>query len=367
MDARTGQLRKFQRGASTRLPIRVVIVDDSLTVRTIFSRMIENETEMEVAGTFSNAERALVKLPELHADVVLLDLEMPGMSGLEALPKILELAQNVQVLVVSSLTKDGAEHSLAALSIGAADTMLKPRAGGFDNIYQAGLLNKIRALAGAEHPDENSSEGRTRQPSLAVLNKPASPELIAIGASTGGIHALNAVLKALPPSFDLPILVTQHLPDSFVSVFARQIELTSARRTRVAENGTLVRRGEMLVAPGTGHMTVVREGEELRTRIVNFVTNSGCMPSVDPMLESVATTLGARATAVILSGMGRDGVEGAASLAGAGGSIYVQDAESSAVWGMPGSVVKAGLASGIERPEEIAKLLIASVKVPTWK
>ena len=349
--------------------IRVMIVDDSLTVRTIFARMVEDESGLQLAGTFSNAERAITKLAEVAPDVIMLDLEMPGMGGLEALPKMLDRAQNAQVLVVSSLTQDGAEHTLAALSIGAADTMVKPRPGGFDNEYRASLLDKIRALGGKFHPKPAEREKQESRPPLAVpsILRRKRPELVAIGASTGGIHSLNLLLRELPPTFDLPILVTQHLPSSFMSVFARQLEVASARRAIVAENGTEICKGEIIIAPGDGHLNVERKGEKLFCRISNEKSLSGCMPSVDIMLESLADQLGSRALAVVLSGMGRDGADGASALASAGGTIFAQDAETSAVWGMPGSVAKAGLATAIEPPERLAIEILNAHGTRPWK
>ena len=202
--------------------IKVMIVDDSLTVRTIFKRMVESDREMEVVETASSAERAIAQLKATRVDVILLDLEMPGMGGLEALPEILKQAQGGQVLVVSSLTQDGAEHSVSALSMGAADTMLKPRPGGFNEEYRSQLLDKIRALGqGVDEPSEQHPAGDVAHESetsvaatspapapTSSASRPAPgkrPEVIAIGASTGGIHALNIMLRRLAPEFDLPL------------------------------------------------------------------------------------------------------------------------------------------------------------------
>ncbi|MEP3029710.1 MAG: chemotaxis-specific protein-glutamate methyltransferase CheB [Erythrobacter sp.] len=353
--------------------IRVMIVDDSLTVRTIFKRMVESRPGMAVVGTAGSGERAIAQLQSTPADVVLLDLEMPGMGGLEALPEILRAAENAQVLVVSSLTDDGAEHTVAALSMGAADTMLKPRPGGFNDDYRELLLDKISALGGAESDSQESDEQpAAASPKSGSIPCGKRPQILAIGASTGGIHALNLLLKNLPPEFDLPILITQHLPASFVPVFARQIEMTCARGTLIAEDGTVVGRGEVAIATGHGHMIVKRRGEQLKMGISTSPARSGCLPSVDPMLSSMAEAYEGRALAIILSGMGRDGLEGAKDLSAAGGTIFAQDAESSAVWGMPGAVSKAGLVSTIAPPEELAKAVLAiadpkSVDAPAWK
>lgn len=367
-----GATAEHKRSGEIRGGIRVMIVDDSLTVRTIFKRMVESDRQMVVTGTASSAERAIVQLKSVPADVVLLDLEMPGMGGLEALPQILATSDDVQVLVVSSLTQDGAEHTLAALSTGAADTMLKPRPGGFNEDYRSQLLGKIRALG------RDTAEAIGLEAEIAPAGGPARkgpcpgerllrgkrPEVLAVGASTGGIHALNLMLRALTPEFDLPILVTQHLPSSFMPVFARQIEIASGRRTHIADDGTPIRPGEIAIATGHGHMMVERRGDDLVARVCADPMPSGCLPSVDPMLSSLAEACEGRVLAVILSGMGRDGAEGAAALHRAGGTIYAQDAETSAVWGMPGAVAKADLATLIAPPEMLAEAIMALVPAP---
>ncbi|MGQ7830877.1 chemotaxis-specific protein-glutamate methyltransferase CheB [Altererythrobacter sp. Z27] len=348
-----------------------MVVDDSLTVRTVFSRMIENDPALQLATTASNAERAIAILREKPVDVILLDLEMPGMGGLEALPKILETADGAQVLVVSSLTEDGAEHTVAALSMGAADTMLKPRPGGFDNAYRATLLDKIHALGGLDR-EEAQARSQTRSADLretaaVARQRHKQPEVIAIGGSTGAIHALNILLRDLPRSFDLPILITQHLPANFIPVFARQVEMVAARPTRIAEDGTEIRRGEIAIATGHGHMVVKRERDRLVARISAVPARSGCLPSVDPMLASLAETTAGHALAVILSGMGRDGVEGAAELVAAGGRVLAQDQASSAVWGMPGAVVSQGIATVALPPEALLKEILDCAGVAAWK
>lgn len=338
-----------------------MIVDDSLTVRTIFKRMVESDPAMVIAGTASSAEGALAQLADEPADVVLLDLEMPGMGGLGALPAILATPATPQVLVVSSLTMDGAEHTLAALQMGAADTLLKPRPGGFTDDYRTQLLGKIRAL-GSRAVDPVGGPGRLIAPTFAragLARRRWRPEIVGIGASTGGIHALGLMLRRLTPAFDLPILITQHLPSSFIPVFARQVEAACSRHADIAEDGTPIRPGRILIAPGDGHMLVESKGSRLIARISSDPAPSGCVPSVDPMLASLAEACEGRALGVILSGMGRDGVIGAQHLIDAGGAIYAQDADTSAVWGMPGAVARAGLASMIASPERLGDAVMA--------
>lgn len=341
-----------------------MIVDDSLTVRTIFKRMVESDPAMLIAGTASSAESALAQLADAPADVVLLDLEMPGMGGLGALPAILALPAAPQVLVVSSLTMDGAEHTLAALAMGAADTLLKPRPGGFTEDYRTQLLGKIRAL-GSRAVDPRGEPAQLPNPSFArpgLTRRRWRPEVIAIGASTGGIHALGLMLRRLTPEFDLPILITQHLPSSFIPVFARQVEAACGRRADIAADGIEICPARILIAPGHGHMLAQRKGDRLTIRLSSDPAPSGCLPSVDPMLTSLAEACEGRALGVILSGMGRDGVIGAGALVEAGGSIWAQDADTSAVWGMPGAVARAGLASLIASPERLGEAAAAQAR-----
>jgi len=362
---------KTTRGhAATASPLmprtRVMLVDDSLTVRSVMSRLIDGEIDLEVVAKSSSAELALAELKHIPVDVVLLDLEMPGMGGLDALPKILGTYNDIQVLVVSSLTEDGAEATLQALSMGAADTMLKPRSGGFNAQYCETLFAKIRALGpndfGARCP-EKINPG----PTPTVPKSLARPELIAIGASTGGIHAMCQLLRSLSPAIDTPILVTQHLPGSFMQVFANQLAGAAGRDAIVAQNGTPIKAGKIYIAPGCGHLNVRKTALGLVAKITREPVSSGCMPSVDPMLASASKATEGRAISIILSGMGKDGVDGASALAAAGGTIMVQDQVSSAVWGMPRAAVERGLASAILKPTDLGKKISSLFGTSSWK
>ncbi len=353
-----------------------MVVDDSLTVRTIFKRMVESDPALVIVGTASSAEGAIAQLAAAPADVVLLDLEMPGIGGLDALPAILATPGNPQVLVVSSLTMDGAEHTMAALQMGAADTLAKPRPGGFTEDYRAQLLGKIRALG--THAPEGEAESlvaparRLPEPSFArpgLARRTWRPQAVAIGASTGGIHALGLMLRRLPRDFDVPLLVTQHLPASFIPVFARQVEAACGRPADIAADGLVLTPGRIVIAPGHGHIVVRRKGAPgafggLVVEISSAPAPSGCLPSVDPMLSSLAEACEGRAIGVILSGMGRDGAIGAKDLVEAGGAIFAQDADSSAVWGMPGAVARAGLASVIAPPERLGDAIMTQAAAP---
>lgn len=343
--------------------IRLMVVDDSVTARTVFSRIIAREDDMELVAEAATAEEALEILTVADVDVILLDLEMPGMGGLEAIPQMILAAPDAQIMVVSSLTVEGAEPTLAALSLGAADTLAKPRPGLFDQDYRDRLLAKIRALGGKAI--EAAAPALTPKRAAPVL-RPASgkrPKVLAIGASTGGIHALGMFFTALPRKLDMPILVTQHLPGSFMDAFARQLLLASGRPASLAADGAILQDDHILVAPGNAHLTVVEDNGRLRVRLDKRPSVSGCMPSVDPMFESLAERLGPHALGVVLSGMGRDGTLGAREIAAANGTVLVQDEPSCAVWGMPGSVALAGLASCVLPPEQIADKVAAMARV----
>lgn len=347
--------------------VAVMVIDDSLTVRTVFSRMIDREADMSIVAQASTAEAALRIVQSTRVDVILLDLEMPGMGGLEALPRLLQLAPGAHVLVVSSLTADGAEATLTALQMGAADTMLKPRPGGFNEEYRSGLIGKIRALGGKTQPRLASRPAVPVPPSLR-RTETKQPRVVALGASTGGIHALNLFLRRLPASFELPILITQHLPDSFIPVFARQIETAANREAVLADEGVSIIPRRIVIAPGHGHMVVRRGPGGMVTGLAHHPVRSGCRPSVDPMFSSLAEACDGHVAAVLLSGMGRDGTEGAEQVAAAGGTVFAQDEASCAVWGMPRAVTERGIASAVCPPEELAdRIVAAAAGARSWR
>jgi two-component system chemotaxis response regulator CheB len=341
-------------------PVRVVIVDDSPTVRAVLTRLIDGETDLKVAAAQDSAESALARLVRWAPDVILLDLDMPGMGGLHAIPRMIDLAAPARILVVSSLAVRGAEHTLQALALGAADTLAKPRPGEFDDEYRATLLRKIRLLGRVAKRARLNALPPT--PSALRMHGGERPRILAIGASTGGIHAIGQLLRALPGDIGLPILVTQHLPGSFMEPFVRQLQAASGRTAAVAVEGMPIRPRQIVVAPGDAHLTVIAgTGGKPVAHLRDEPTSSGCRPSVDPMFESCARLFGCHAMGIVLSGMGRDGAEGAARIAAAGGTVLAQDAASSAVWGMPGAVASAGLASAVLPPDQLALRVVAAV------
>jgi two-component system chemotaxis response regulator CheB len=336
-----------------------MIVDDSTVARAVLSRMIETDPAFEISAVAGSAEAAIEALDEVSVDVVLLDLEMPGTGGLKALPRIIGAAGGARVMIVSTLAEEGAEHTVAALALGAADTLPKPGTGRFNGRFSEILLSKLKALGYASAPqltpDVRPAAGRT-----SLRSAPTDPiDVLAIGASTGGIHALGALFHALPARIHVPILITQHLPAPFMAVFARQLSVAADREVLVGEDGMELHNDRIILAPGEAHLTLEPGRHGAVVRLARGRSSSGCMPSVDPMLASVGAVYRSGALGVVLTGMGRDGVEGAARLVASGGSVLAQDEASCAVWGMPRAVLEAGLACAILPPEKIARRIAA--------
>jgi two-component system, chemotaxis family, protein-glutamate methylesterase/glutaminase len=350
---------------SFRRRIRLMIVDDSMVARAVLSRMIESDDDFEIAAVAGTAEDAIEALHAVHVDVILLDLEMPGAGGLKSIPRIIAVAGGARVMIVSSLAEDGAEETVAALALGAADTLPKPGIGRFNGRFSEVLLKRLKALGYAERRPEAAPEQRF---SGALRAMPSDPiDILAIGASTGGIHALGTLFKHLPAHIHVPILVTQHLPAPFMSVFARQLGAVANREALVAQDGMELLPDRILIAPGDAHLTVDRVGDSHVVRLVRAPSTSGCMPSVDPMLASLGMHFGGRALGVVLTGMGRDGAEGAQRLVACGGAVLAQDEGSSAVWGMPRAILEAGLACAVMPPEKLARRIASRVPEDSCK
>ena len=337
---------------------KILIVDDSVVARTIIARMIDGTGRYTVAAAVPTADAALAFLRGNRVDAVLLDIEMPGMDGLTALPDLIAHGGRARFLVVSSsVVDDGAAATVQALALGAADTLVKPGTGALAGRFAEMLCEKLDRLLGAE--DLPTLPFRAPAPSGT-----SGFDIVAIGASTGGIHALGQVLRELPASYAVPILVTQHLPASFTPYFAAQVAVLANRPCDVAVDHLRVRPGRVIVAPGDAHVRVVSLGDGAASiRLLHERVRSGCTPSVDPMFDSVADVFGPRALCVVLSGMGRDGSDGAGRVARAGGCVVVQDRATSVVWGMPGTVAANGHAAAVLAPDRIGAL-IASGRRP---
>ena len=333
--------------------IRLMIVDDSVVARAVFSRIIEADGSFEIAAVAGTAEDAIDALHHVRVDIVVLDLEMPGAGGLKSIPRIIQAAHGAKVMIVSSLAEEGAEQTVAALALGAADTLPKPGVGRFNGKFAEILLNRLKALGFAAAAKPASAQPGFRAPLRAMAEQPI--EIVAIGSSTGGIHSLGTFFRTLPARIGVPILVTQHLPEPFMAVFARQLGVAASRETLVGHDGMELLPDRIIVAPGNAHLTVDAYGRRPSIRLVDGKSPSGCLPSVDPMFSSVAAAFGHGAVGVVLTGMGRDGLDGAQRIIACGGSILAQDETSCAVWGMPRAVLEAGLACAVLPPDKIAR------------
>jgi two-component system, chemotaxis family, protein-glutamate methylesterase/glutaminase len=328
---------------------RIIVIDDSMVTRVLLTQVFAQEPDFEVCAVFDRAARALDWLGANRCDLILLDLQMPGRSGLAALPDLIAAGGNARIVIVSAIAAEGASATLQALSLGAADVVTKPHAGPIGRRFGLDLLARLRGLSVDPLPSP------ARSSLLVIRDAPETPvACVAIGASTGGIYALTRLLAALPQEFDAPILVTQHLPPPFMPFFADQLATIAGRPSHVAHDGQALQRRTILVAPGDAHLGLTGTGASVRVSLQSHASESRCLPSVDPMFEGLAGAFGANGVGIVLSGMGRDGSAGAAQLAAAGGTLLVQDAESATIWGMPGSVARAGLASLVAPPERLA-------------
>ncbi len=335
--------------------IRLMIVDDSIVARAVLSRILGSDSAFEIAAVAGTAEDAIDALKTVKVDIVLLDLEMPGAGGLKMIPEILAAADGARVMIVSSLAEAGKEQTVAALALGAADAMPKPGTSRFNGRFAEVLLSRLKAIGFADEQRPLAEPIRLQGygPMRAMASDPI--EVLAIGASTGGIHAIAALFQALPARLGVPILVTQHLPSPFMSVFARQLGIASHREALVAENGMMLRPDRIIIAPGDAHLSVESVAGGHSIKLLHERSASGCLPSVDPMLASIGAEFGSSAVGVVLTGMGRDGAEGAARLVSFGGSVLAQDEASCAVWGMPRAIIEAGLACAVMSPEKIGR------------
>ena len=334
----------------------MLIVDDSAVARAVIARAIDGRDGFRVAGAVPTAPAALAFLAQEQVDFVLLDIEMPGVDGLTALPDIIAAARSARVVVVSSADEARFGGTLQALALGAVDRVAKPTQGGLTGAFADRLIGKLAELSGEPTGPVPlpTMSAPVRQPVPGF--DPARYDLVAIGASTGGIHALSVLLRALPASMQLPILITQHLPGSFMPYFAAQVAVLAGRPCEVAVDRMRMRPGRVVIAPGHAHLRCVRLSDGgSALRLQEGSSTSGCTPSVDPMLASAAEVFGSRVLAIMLSGMGRDGAHGARLVHAAGGTVLAQDRATSVVWGMPGAV--ASFAAAQLDPEAIGGLV----------
>ncbi len=339
------------------MPIRVLLVDDSKIVRSIFSRVLQDSRQVAVVAEAESCEEAIAKLKTISADIILLDIEMPEKSGLEGLPEILDAANGARVLVVSSFVEENGPAAVKALSLGACDTLSKPGRNGFTGRFSESLVEKVVRLGRSGKSWTARSVANSVGAFQFSNDSFVRPDCIGIGASTGGIPVIYEIIRNLPDSLDCPILITQHLPDPFMEFFARQLQSQTQRKVAVAVAGETMMPNHVYVSPGDVHL-VCRKTEY--GHVVEHLTHyagSRYSPSVDALMESIGKAFGPKSLGIVLSGMGNDGVAGIAELARNNGRVVVQDEESSVVWGMPGAIVRAGLADAILPPAHLNRFL----------
>jgi len=328
--------------------VRVLLVDDSAVMRSLLRMVLDPQPSIEIASTAASGSEALSAFERVHPDLILLDIEMPGMNGLEVLSRIRRSDRRVPIIMCSTLTSRGARITIEALARGATDYVAKP---GAQNGLRQGvetltreLLPKIFAL----FPPESRAAGVAPPPEIrpapAPLHSPHPPKLVVIGVSTGGPAALEVVLPHIPSSFPLPILIVQHMPRLFTALLAERLNGLCALRVREAAPDAAPEPGVVDIARGDWHLEVARD---MHLRLNQNPPENFCRPSVDVLFRSAAQTCGGRVLGVILTGMGSDGLHGARAIRTAGGAILAQDAATSVVWGMPGAVANAGLANRI--------------------
>lgn len=381
--------------------IRVLIADDSSVTRRIVSEAITREPDMELVGAAQDGEEAISFFKSQKPDLVLLDVDMPTLNGIEALKAIRKLNDSVPVIMFSTLTVKGGEATLDALSSGATDYVAKPTGVGHLNkamdYLRQELIPKVRmwgarfksrqekaAQASAAAPQKTNGmvsstaankDARGSASFTLTAAKPAvtppqpAPRrrnvpigVLAIGSSTGGPNALAELIGLLPGDLGVPVLITQHMPPVFTQLLAERLDRGSRLKVKEAFDGAVVRPGEAWVAPGDFHMIVTREGTDTILRINKNAPENSCRPAVDVMFRSIADVYGASTLACILTGMGRDGTAGAQVLSKVGASILAQDEASSVVWGMPRAVYEAGLADAVLNLKDMAAAITTRIR-----
>jgi two-component system chemotaxis response regulator CheB len=327
--------------------IRILVVDDSVLIRKLLSDTLSGDDALQVIGTASDGRLALAKIPQLHPDLITLDIEMPVMDGLQTLAEIRKLYPKLPVIMFSTLTDRGASATLEALSLGASDYAAKPGPeGSAAESIRAELIPKIKALC-AGHSAKEASLIRSKP--LAVVRRPVQRriEIVAIGTSTGGPNALAEVLPRIPKDFPVPIVLVQHMPPIFTRLLAERLSSHSQIPVLEGAAGVILSPGRAWIAPGNFHMTIKRVGVAWRLELNQDAPEHSCRPSVDVLFRSVSEVSGAETLAVVMTGMGSDGVRGAEQIRRKGGEVLIQDEASSVVWGMPGLVYAAGQADAV--------------------
>ncbi len=351
--------------------LKILVADDSVVIRRMLVNILSEDPDLEVIGTAPDGEIAMAKIPQTNPDLIILDLEMPNMDGLQTLRAIRKSHPNLPVIMFSSFTQMGAEVTIDALLLGAQDYVQKPS--GLGNLEESirqvkdKLIPKIKALS---YQKLFSNLRKEFLPPVAPLERhkknkrpaPGRVDLVVIGSSTGGPNALAKIFSCLPPAFPIPILIAQHMPPLFTETLAPRLTLKSYLEVKEAVEGEPFRPGMVRLAPGNFHMALQLQDDEPRLKVFQAPLVNSCRPSVDVLFQSAAALYGNRVLGVQLTGMGQDGLKGCEAIFERGGQVLAQDESSSVVWGMPGSVAQAGVADRVLPLEEIAGEILQRVQ-----
>jgi two-component system chemotaxis response regulator CheB len=358
---------------ATRRNLRVMVVDDAVVVRGLFARWIEAESDMDMVASLRNGKEAVERIERVDPDLVILDIDMPELDGISALPELLKRKPGLAVIMASTQTRRNAEISLKALALGAADYIPKPdtmREVTTSLPFRNELIGKVRALGLRAKGVGRSTALPSRSPLSAKLApahsefrlRPFSvipPRALMIGCSTGGPQALATLLPKLVPALGgVPVLITQHMPATFTEILAEHLQRACGKPVREAIDGEEIASGMVYVAPGGKHLRVERRGARIVVALDDGPPVNFCKPSVDPMFASGAAVWGSALLGIVLTGMGSDGMRGTEIVANAGGSVIAQDEASSVIWGMPGQALATGACSAVLSLDAIAPAIL---------
>lgn len=346
--------------------VQMMIVDDSAVIRTALKSIISGIDEIEIAAIAKNGQDAVGELKRnKDIEIIVLDIEMPIMDGITALPKLLEVKKDVTILMASTLTLRNADISLKAMSLGATDYIPKP-SDGSSGTFKEDLRRKLRSFAAIKRMNaQKAASGESFEKKVyKTLPLPIiHPKVLGIGSSTGGPQTLVKIFQGLKGvAINVPILITQHMPPMFTTMLAKSLHTASGRETFEAEDGMSVEPGKIYLAPGDYHMVVEVNGAFKKIRLNQDPPEHFCRPSVNPMFRSLAAAYPSGALGLILTGMGSDGIEGAKEIISKGGAILSQDEKTSVVWGMPAAIANAGISSGILPLDNIPDAIINGLK-----
>ncbi len=338
--------------------IGVLIVDDSPFIRVALRKILSKDPEIEVVGEAGNGKEAIKQAVALKPDVITLDINMPIMDGLSALEEIRELCPDCGVLMVSALTKEGAEETMQALSKGAVDFITKPK--DYQELFSFGdeIVAKVKAVFYAKRGRSMARSGPKAPPTGDRLHKPFSRvPIVAIGISTGGPQTLSTILPRFPLDFPSPVLIAIHMPDTFTATFARHLDSICKLPVKEADGGEVIKNGHVYVSRGRIHMLI--SGVPDRAVVVYRQDDSYIYkPSVDLLFESVARVYGSDSIAVVMTGMGNDGSKGVQAIREAGGITIAEDPSTAILWAMPENAIKTGCIDHVVRKDELPALLV---------